>query len=267
MLPSSILVLDSGLGGLSVLSALSTSLPGAPLVYVADTGAFPYGKRSAHDIFTRASHVIAQAAEAHRIALAVVACNTLSTLCLAELRAAHSMPFVGTVPAIKVAAERSRSKRFTLLATPNTADSAYSLDLIQRFASGCHVDRVGAPNLARIAESFLLDGQYDEALLAADIAPCFHDDAMGRTDTIVLGCTHYPFLADAIQQRAPWPVALIDPSLAIAQQAGRLWKGDAGSHAHRHAYVTRAGDVARYAPVFARFGFAATSALALAGEA
>ena len=262
MITPSILVLDSGLGGLSVMRALRENLPAAPLLYVADTAAFPYGKRSAEELCARASAVITQMLHAHEIALVVVACNTLSTLCLSELRALHAVPFVGTVPAIKVAAQQSRSTRFTLLATPNTADSPYSNDLIARFAQGCTVDRVGAPHLAALAETFLLDGTLDTELLARDIAPCFHDDARGKTDTLVLGCTHYPFLAEAIHAASPWPVTLIDPAFAIAQQAGRLWTSDMHSDAPvHHAFVTAAHDVARYAPVFECFGFASTFAL------
>lgn len=261
-------MLDSGLGGLSVLRALRETLPHAPLLYVADTAAFPYGSRSAGEIGARANEVIAQIMHAHPVALVVIACNTLSTLCLGTLRAQHAVPFVGTVPAIKVAAERSLTKRFTLLATPNTADSAYSNALIAQFASGCHVDKVGAAHLARIAEQYLLDGTLDRELLAQDIAPCFHDDAGGRTDILVLGCTHYPFLADAIAGAAPWPVQLIDPAFAIARQAGRLWNAaPVGEQVMHRAFVTRAADVARYQPVFARFGFSGTASLGTAQAA
>lgn len=268
MIAPSILVLDSGLGGLSVLRALRETVPHAPLLYIADTAAFPYGSRSAEEIGARANEVIGQVMQAHAIGLVVIACNTLSTLCLASLRTQYAVPFVGTVPAIKVAAERSQSRRFTLLATPNTADSVYSNELIARFASDCHVDKVGAPNLARLAEQYLLDGTLDRALLTQDIVPCFHDDAKGRTDILVLGCTHYPFLADAIAEAAPWPVHLIDPAFAIARQAGRLWSAaPLGEQVMLRAFVTRAADVARYQPVFSRFGFSGTASLGTAQAA
>ncbi len=264
MIAPSILVLDSGLGGLSVVRALRLTLPEVALLYVADTAAFPYGNRSAADICSRASKVIAHMENEFPIALVVIACNTLSTLCLAELRAQHSVPFVGTVPAVKVAAERSLTKRFTLLATPNTVDSAYSTNLIAQFASGCRVDRVGAPHLAALAENFLLTGSLDTALLTQDIAPCFHDDADGKTDTLVLGCTHYPFLDAAIEAAAPWKVTLIDPAPAIAQQAFRIWKPlPAPQQVQHHAFVTRGADTERYRTVFTSAGFSTTSALPL----
>lgn len=268
MIAPSILVFDSGLGGLSVLRALRETLPNAPLLYVADTAAFPYGNRSAQDICKRASSVISAMERQHAIGLVVIACNTLSTLCLGALRSLHAIPFVGTVPAIKVAAARSLTKRFTLLATPNTADSTYSNDLIATFAKGCHVDCVGAPHLASIAERFLLEGTLSLEQVSHDIAPCFHDDAQGRTDMLVLGCTHYPFLAEAIRAVSPWDVALIDPALAIAQQAGRLWNGQGAMRdAVHHAFVTRASDQLRYDTVFTRFGFSSTGTLQLAQAA
>lgn len=266
MSQTSILVLDSGLGGLSVVRALRDTLPAAPLVYVADTAAFPYGTRPAHDICARASAVVSQALATHAIGLIVIACNTLSTLCLSQLRALHALPFVGTVPAIKVAAERSLSKRFTLLATPNTVDSAYSTELIASFASGCVVDRVGAPHLAALAERYLLEGTLDKALLACDIAPCFHEDRRGKTDMLVLGCTHYPFLSEAIAEAAPWQVAQIDPAPAIAQQAKRIWSQPPVQPVH-HAYVTREEDITRYRSAFARFGFSDTGSFTVAEAA
>lgn len=256
-----ILILDSGLGGLSVVAALRAALPGANLLYVADTGGFPYGQRSAEDVTARADAMLQHMCAHYPVGLAVIACNTLTTLSLAHLRAQHTVPFVGTVPAVKVAAEQSQSKRFTLLATPRTVASDYTARLIAEHAASCVVDRVGAPNLALIAEDLLLGGTPDEAAIAADIAPAFFDDARGKTDTLVLGCTHYPFLSDAILRLAPWKVSLIDPAPAIARQAARLFTG--GGDGRSDAFVTSAAALAHYQPVFARFGFAGPSLLEL----
>jgi glutamate racemase len=259
MSTASLLVLDSGLGGLSVTTALRDALPGIPLLYVADTAAFPYGKRPASAILAHVSEVLESVLAAHSVALIVVACNTLSTLALSDLRARFPLPFVGTVPAIKLAAQTH--PRFTLLATQNTAGSAYSTDLITRFAAGNVVDRVGAAHLAEMAEAFLLGAPLDEKRLAQEFAPCFHDDAQGKTSAIVLGCTHYPFLLAQFTALAPWPVVYIDPAPAIARQAATLWHAGADAAVPHRAYVTNASDVARYAPVFHRFGFAKTAAL------
>ena len=247
------IVMDSGLGGISVVRALRALSPNLPLVYLADTAGFPYGNRNATDITTRAQTLIRALAEHHAPSSMVLACNTLSTLCLEGLRASFPYPFVGTVPAIKVAAGLSRSKRFTLLATPNTADSLYSRQLIAQFAGDCTVDSYGAPNLAAYAERMMLGEPIDPALLRAEIAPAFHDDgADNRTDTVVLGCTHYPLLVETLRTLAPWEVQWIDSSDAIARRA--LTHPDTPPGIST-AYVTEKTDIARYQPVFEREGF------------
>lgn len=256
-------VIDSGLGGLSVVRAMRQLSPHHPALYVADTAAFPYGNRSAESIIARGISLIAALQEKHSVAQVVVACNTLSTLALAALRSAFpAITFVGTVPAVKVAASQSQTRRFTLLATPNTAHSRYTRELIAQFASDCVVDCYGAPNLARMAEAHLRGEWVDDAVWQAEIAPCFHDDAQGRTDQVILGCTHYPLVADMLARHAPWPVTWIDSSMAIARQALKQ-----PLHAAADAplaYVTDAQDVARYASLFMQEGFAHTAAQAVA---
>jgi glutamate racemase len=246
------IVMDSGLGGISVVRALRAARPGLALTYIADTAGFPYGKRGAESITVRAGQIIRVATASAPPSCVVLACNTLSTLCLAQLRAAFPFPFVGTVPAIKVAARDSASRRFTLLATPNTAHSAYSHALIDQFAQGCVVDCYGAPNLAVYAERMLLGEAVDPALLTAELAPAFHDDARGRTDAVVLGCTHYPLILDALRGAAPWAVQWIDSGEAIARRA--LAVEDTPPE-RSVAYVTAAADVVRYHDVFRREGF------------
>lgn len=253
------IVVDSGLGGISVVRALRASNPTLALTYIADTAGFPYGSRSAGDISTRAETLI-RAASPHAHAPVVLACNTLSTLCLESLRTCFAMPFVGTVPAIKVAASLSRTRRFTLLATPNTADSAYTKNLIHSFAEDCVVDRYGAPGLAAMAEQMLLGEPVSPETLRAELAPAFHDDAAGKTDAIVLGCTHYPLILDALRRVAPWEVMWIDSADAIARRAGSL--ADVPPTASV-AYVTREPDVARYRALFTREGFSETRFLRL----
>ena len=250
------IVIDSGLGGISVVRALRAAQPRLALAYVADTAGFPYGARTAADLAARAAVTLTQATRHHSPSAIVVACNTLSTLCLTQLRAAFAFPVIGTVPAIKVASALSR--RFTLLATPNTAHSVYSRDLIDRFANGATVDRHGAPGLAIIAERMLLGWPIPTADLAAQLAPAFHDDHDGVTDTIVLGCTHYPLIVEALREAAPWPVRWIDSSGAIARRALDLAEPADGPSV---AYVTSQADVARYRPVFQREGFDRVEAL------
>ena len=251
------IVVDSGLGGLAVVRALHAA--GASCAYLADTAGFPYGERDPADINARAVRLMAAVNAQLAPRTVVLACNTLSTLCLARLRARFPQRFVGTVPAVKVAAAQSSSRRFTLLATPNTVDSAYSRQLIAEFAGDCTVDRVGADQLARLAERHLLGAAVTDGEWRAEIAPAFRDDAQGRTDAVVLGCTHYPLVLAQLEGVAPWPVRWIDSSAAIARQALAVGGGPSPAV----AYVTAAADVTRYADLFAREGFGETRALAI----
>lgn len=254
-----ILVYDSGLGGLSVMESLRREIPDAAFCYVADTAGFPYGSKSLAELGERADRILCAAIRAHDICLSVIACNTLSTLCLQDLRTRYEMPFVGTVPAIKVAAGLSRTRRFSLLATPRAAGSDYSLRLIREYAADCTVDRIGAPDLATLCEASLLGETVSDEALRAQIAPAFFDDDKGKTDAVVLGCTHYPLLLDRLKALSPWQVRFIDPAPAIAQQASRLCRSARGKDSA--AYVTDAASLARYAPVFSRFGFRHTEIL------
>lgn len=264
--PSLLAVIDSGLGGLSVVRAMRRHAPVQPAIYVADTAAFPYGSRTAEGITARGIALVAALQQAHPVGTVVLACNTLSTLALEALRAAYpALRFVGTVPAIKVAAAQSITRRFTLLATPNTAHSRYTQQLIAQFAPDCVVDCYGAPNLARMAEAYLRGARVDDAAWQAELAPCFHDDARGRTDQVILGCTHYPLVQAPLTRHAPWPVGWIDSSAAIARQA--LKSALAEPAAPPVAYVTDMADIAGYAAVFAREGFAHTAMLTVTSDA
>ena len=132
------------------------------------------------------------------------------------------MTFVGTVPAIKPAAERTRSGLVSVLATPGTVKRAYTRDLIQSFAQQCHVRLVGSENLARMAEAYIRgDAVSDEAVIS-EIAQCFVEKGGNKTDIVVLACTHYPFMANVFRRLAPWPVDWLDPAEAIARRARSL---------------------------------------------
>lgn len=251
-------VIDSGLGGIAVVRALRKRAPTLPLLYVADTAGFPYGNRTGEALFARSRAVVESLRQMHGITHAVLACNTLSTLCLASLRAAFpDVTFVGTVPAIKVAAEQSRTRRFTLLATPNTAHSKYSQELINKFAADCVVDSYGAPNLARMAEATLLGQSMPEERWREELAPCFHDDEKGKTDAIILGCTHYPLVFEQLAKSAPWPVGWVDSSPAIAKHALSQYAGP--MEGESTAFVTAEKDVVRYQKIFAREGLPQTA--------
>ncbi|MBY6240729.1 glutamate racemase [Methylosinus sp. Sm6] len=219
-----ILVFDSGLGGLTVFVEVAKLRPHATLVYCADDAGFPYGPLSNEALVARVMLVMERLVAEHSPDLVVIACNTASTLALPHLRARWpQIPFVGTVPAIKPAAERSRSRLISVLATPGTVARDYTRTLIASFAEGCEVTLVGSMRLAPIAEDFLRGVEVSEAEIAGEIAPCFVRRADGAwTDAIVLACTHYPLLLEIFRRLAPWPVEWIDPAPAIARQADRL---------------------------------------------
>ena len=220
-----ILVFDSGLGGLTVLREIVAARPDAHFVYVADDAYFPYGHHSEDEIVARVVPLVGDLIARHAPDLVVIACNTASTLVMSHLRAAYSVPFVGTVPAIKPACAQSKTRRVSVLGTKGTVQREYTRALIRDFAQGCEVTLVGSPELASLAESALSGKAISANDIAVELAPCFIGDASdiaGRTDTIVLACTHYPLLLDRFEKLAPWPVTWIDPARAIARRASDL---------------------------------------------
>ena len=217
-----ILVFDSGLGGLTVFAEVLRARPDARFIYAADDAGFPYGRLSEETLVARVLAVMERLIVRHAPDLVVVACNTASTLVLGPLRQRFGIPFVGTVPAIKPAAQASRSKRITVLATPGTVARDYTRDLIETYAAGCRVTLVGARRLAALAEAQLAGAPPADADLAAELKPCFVIDEGGQTDVVILGCTHYPLLLERLRSLAPWPVTWLDPAPAIARRVVQL---------------------------------------------
>lgn len=216
-----ILVFDSGLGGLTVYREIAAARPHADYVYVADDAAFPYGAMEEPALVARVAELMAELIAAHRPDLIVIACNTASTIVLPDLRKRFSLPFVGTVPAIKPACASSVTRRVSVLGTEATVAREYTRALIRDYADNCEVTLVGSKRLAAFAEAELAGAPVSDEALYAEIVPCFRaDDA--RTDTVVLACTHYPLLIDRLRQLAPWPVAFLDPAPAIARRVGDL---------------------------------------------
>ena len=233
-----ILVFDSGLGGLTVLREIVAARPDAHYVYVADDAFFPYGHHGEAEIIGRVVPLIGELIAAHRPDLIVIACNTASTLVMSHLRERYRAPFVGTVPAIKPACAGSKTKRVSVLGTKGTVKREYTRGLIRDFAQGCEVTLVGSADLASLAEAALNGVDVSDEQISAELAPCFigageHDPA--RTDTIVLACTHYPLLTDRFVKLAPWPVSWIDPAPAIARRVVNLLNVPIGAADHAGA--------------------------------
>jgi glutamate racemase len=220
--PPTILLFDSGLGGLTVLREIVRARPDAHYVYVADDAFFPYGHHSEEQIIARVVPLVGELIKTHAPDLVVIACNTASTLVMSHLRNAYDVPFVGTVPAIKPACASSKTKRVSVLGTKGTVKREYTRKLIHDFAEGCEVTLVGSAELAALAESALSGNEISDKDIAAEIAPCFVEHGGARTDTIVLACTHYPLLLDRLIKLAPWPVDWIDPAPAIARRVSDL---------------------------------------------
>jgi len=232
-----ILVFDSGLGGLTVLREIVVVRPDAHYVYVADDVFFPYGQHSEEEIIARVVPLMGELIAAHHPDLVVIACNTASTLVLSQLRAAYSVPFVGTVPAIKPACAQSSTRRVSVLGTKGTVQREYTRALIRDFAVGCEVTLVGSSALASLAEAALNGNAISDEDILAEIKPCFvgDEDQTSRTDAVVLACTHYPLLLDRLKKVAPWPVDWIDPAPAIARRVSALLGPQTGDLAQARA--------------------------------
>ncbi len=254
-----VLVFDSGVGGLSVLDEIARRLPGVELAFTGDNRHFPYGTKPAEVLLPQIEASVARAMAACDPDLLVVACNTASTFALPRLRESLAVPVVGVVPAIKPAAALSASKVIGLLATPATVDRPYTLDLIDRFAGDCRVVRVGSAELVTLAEGALRGVAPARDRLAAILDPFFAGPDGDRLDVIVLACTHFPLLRDALAAAAPRPVTFLDSGAAIARRVEALLSPPATPPAsgHRAYFTAAAADLAGLVPALARFGLGA----------
>src|SRR5436309_430089 len=189
-----LLFFDSGVGGLSVLEPTRILLPAAPIVYAADNAGFPYGKRSEAEIASRVPALLGRLVERFHPRLAVIACNTASTIALEHVRSALDLPVVGTVPAIKPAAEISKTRVIGVLGTQATVRQPYVDDLTAKFAADCTLIRHGSPELVELAEAKLAGDAISVESVRAAVAPLFETASGDRIDTIVLPCPHFPWL-------------------------------------------------------------------------
>jgi glutamate racemase len=233
-----LLVFDSGIGGLSVAREITRALPAAEITYVADDAGFPYGDWAEAELTEHVVRMVGGLIHILKPAAVVIACNTASTLVLPPLRAAHQVPFVGTVPAIKPAAAETRTGLISVLGTFGTMQREYTRSLIQEFAGNCHVRLVGSANLAPLAEAYMRGERIDDAAVWAEIEPAFVERDGQRTDTVVLACTHYPFLQGHFASVAPWPVHWIDPAPAIARRVVSVVGEAPGAATRGRAYLT-----------------------------
>ena len=222
MSPSApLLFFDSGVGGLSVLEPARRLLPNAAIIYAADSAGFPYGRRSEAEIASRVPALLGRLVERFRPRLAVIACNTASTIALDHVRSALDLPVVGTVPAIKPAAEISKSRVIGVLGTEATVRQPYVDDLAAKFASDCTLVRHGSPELVELAETKLAGEDIGVERVRSAAQPMFDAAGGDRIDTVVLACTHFPLLGEEL--RAAFPnVTYVDGGPGIARRIAYL---------------------------------------------
>lgn len=220
-----VLFFDSGIGGLSVLGPARALLPQMPVIYVADSAGYPYGTRSEAEIAARVPALLGRLAERFDPRLIVIACNTASTIALAAVRSALDLPIVGTVPAIKPAAELSRSRVIGVLGTEATVRQPYVDDLAARFAADCTVIRHGSAALVDLAERKLAGQATAPADYRAVLAGLFDQPYGDRIDVIVNACTHFPLVEPELMAAAPHPVRFVDGGPGIARRIAHLLDG------------------------------------------
>jgi glutamate racemase len=217
-----LLIFDSGIGGLSVLDPIRRLLPGASIVYAADSAGFPYGTKSAAEIAVRVPALLGRLVERYDPSLIVIACNTASTIALDAVRAALDLPIVGTVPAIKPAAALSKTRAIGVLGTDATIVQPYVDRLALEFASDCTIVRHGSAELVELAEARLRGEATDPAAYARILDGLLSRPGGERIDTIVLACTHFPLVRDALIAAAPRPLVFVDGNEGIARRTAWL---------------------------------------------
>ena len=243
-------IFDSGVGGLSVWREIATRWPALATLYVADQAHVPYGARPAHEIRAWSRGVTRFLRERDCDAV-VVACNTASAAALARLRREFApLPFVGMEPAVKPAAATTRSHVAAVLATPATFQGELFATSVERFAAGVRIVRIVCTGLVERIEAGDIDSIGTQALLRDALRPAREAGA----DTVVLACTHYPFVRGAIERVVGAHVAVIDPAPAVARQLGRVLglgseKASAPAAA-AHRFAT-SGDAPRFATIAA----------------
>lgn len=216
--PIAIGIFDSGVGGLSVYRAIREILPAQPVIYFADQQHVPYGSRPLEEV-RDFSEAITRFLIQHGAGLIVVACNTASAAALHYLRAIFPhIPFVGMEPAVKPAAETTRSGKVGVLATPATFQGALYASVVERFASGVKIISDTCNGLVQEIEAGRSNGDSARHILETALIPMLREGI----DTVVLGCTHYPFVIPLIEEICGPNVRVIDPAPAVARQTRRL---------------------------------------------
>jgi glutamate racemase len=255
--PPKILVFDSGVGGLTIVKAITTRLPQCEIVYASDTAAFPYGSKNEDELISRVDKVLHQLQDYCQADIIVVACNTASTVALPKIRERFDLPIVGVVPAIKPAAQLSQSQVMGLLATEGTVKREYTKSLIEEFAGDCKVIAVGSNALVSMAENKLRDESISQQALVKIIQPFTENK---NIDTVILACTHFPLLKPELKACLPEIQHWVDSGDAIARRV-EYWLGECGLELpmeafkqHRGLFTSPIETIDRLTPSLDKFG-------------
>lgn len=243
-----LLFFDSGIGGLSVLAAVKAALPQAPIVYAADYAGLPYGTKTEAEIASRVPALLGRLVERYRPRLVTIACNTACTIALGHVRAALDVPVVGTVPAIKPAAEATRTGVIGLLGTAATIRQAYVDRLQSNHAAGMTLLRHAAPDLVHAAEAKLRGELVDPKIYADAIHGLTNHPDGDRLDVVALGCTHFPLVQDELVAACP-DMRFVDGAAGIARRIVHLTQGQSWPLEASEGIFVTTGAVAEVEPL------------------
>lgn len=235
-------ILDSGVGGLSIWREITLQLPRESTIYVADSKNCPYGEKSQEEVYHLTKRIV-EFLVGKGSKLIVIACNTATVSALEKLRQDFKdLPIVGTVPVVKTAATNSKTKKIGILSTTLTSQSQYHKDLIETFANGCEVVNIGTDNLVPLIERGDIDSPKAKKALLEDLRP-FKE---AKIDALALGCSHYPFLKNEIQNIMGSDVQILDSGGAIARQVKRVLENNdtlSSQNQPTHCFYTTGNEV------------------------
>lgn len=260
-----VLVFDSGVGGLSVYDEVRQLLPDLHYLYAFDNAGFPYGEKTETFIIERVVAIVEAITQRYPLSLVIIACNTASTISLPALRQRFAFPVVGVVPAIKPAARLTRNGVVGLLATRATVRRPYTHELVEQFATSCKIEMLGSAELVELAEAKLHGDEVSLDEVRHIVQPWLRMSE--PPDTVVLGCTHFPLLREELQQVLPEGTRLIDSGAAIARRTAWLLEHEAPevrSSQENAAFCTQMdSEAVQLSPVLQRYGFPLLEKLAV----
>ena len=260
-----VLVFDSGVGGLSVYDEVRQLLPDLHYLYAFDNAGFPYGEKTETFIIERVVAIVEAITQRYPLSLVIIACNTASTISLPALRQRFAFPVVGVVPAIKPAARLTRNGVVGLLATRATVRRPYTHELVEQFATTCKIEMLGSAELVELAEAKLHGDEVSLDEVRHIVQPWLRMSE--PPDTVVLGCTHFPLLREELQQVLPEGTRLIDSGAAIARRTAWLLEHEAPevrSSQENAAFCTQMdSEAVQLSPVLQRYGFPLLEKLAV----